>query len=328
MDLLVVTFEAPEEQRAAITHEAGDSVTPVFLSELDGKARSAALRHATVLLSWNWERELSAEDRELLGSLRLVQFVSAGLDHVPFEEIPPDAAVAGNSGAYADPMAEHALAMALALAKRLPQRHEALRRGEFDQRRMGLRIRDQACAIVGYGGIGKATARLFRALGARILAINTSGRTDDPVEFCGTLDDLDRVLAEADVVVLTLPLTRRTEGLIGAERLALMKPEAIMVNVARGALVDEDALYEHLLRHPDFMAGIDAWWVEPFGSGRFQLTHPFLDLPNVLGSPHNSAIVPGALTEATAAAARNIRRFLRDEPVLGLADRADYARSQ
>jgi phosphoglycerate dehydrogenase-like enzyme len=325
VELLVVTYDAPEEQRAAIAREAGDSVTPVFLSELDGRARTGALRHATVALSWDWDRELSAEDRELTGSLRFVQFLSAGLDHVPFAEIPQGAAVAGNSGAYAEPMAEHALAMALALAKRLPQRHEGLRRGEFDQRRTGLRIRGMACGVLGYGGIGKATARLFRALDARILAINTSGRTDDPVEFCGTLEDIDHVLAESDVLVLTLPLTRQTRALIGAEQLALMKPEAILVNVARGALIDEDALYEHLLRHPDFMAGIDAWWIEPFGSGRFQLTHPFLDLPNVLGSPHNSAIVPGGLTDAAAAAARNVRRFLRGEPVLGLADRDEYA---
>ncbi len=300
-------------------------MTPLFLSELDGRARSGALRHATMALSWNWDRELTAEDRELMGSLRFVQFLSAGLDHVRFDDIPTTVAVAGNSGAYAEPMAEHALAMALALAKRLPQRHEGLRRGEFDQRRASLLVRGLACGIVGYGGIGKATARLFRALGVRILAINSTGRTDDEVEFCGTLDDLDRVLAESDVVVLALPLTRSTRGLIGAERLALMNPEAILVNVARGALVDEDALYEHLLRHPDFMAGIDAWWIEPHGSGRFQLTHPFLDLPNVLGSPHNSAIVAGALTEAAAAAARNVRRFLRGEPVLGLADRDDYA---
>jgi glycerate dehydrogenase len=325
VELLVVTYDAPEEQRAAIAQEAGDSVTPVFLSDLDGRARSGALRHATVLLSWNWDRELPPEDHDLLGSLRFVQFLSAGLDHVPFAEIPPGVEVAGNSGAYAEPMAEHALAMALALAKRLPQRNEALRKGEFDQRRTGLRVRGLACGIVGYGGIGRATARLFEGLGARILAINSTGRTDDPVEFCGTLEDLDEVLAASDVVILTLPLTRETRRLIGAERLALMKPEAILVNVARGALVDEDALYEHLLRHPDFMAGIDAWWIEPFGSGRFQLTHPFLDLPNVLGSPHNSAIVPGALTDAAAAAARNVRRFLRGEPVLGLADRDEYA---
>jgi glycerate dehydrogenase len=103
-----------------------------------------------------------------------------------------------------------------------------------------------------------------------------------------------------------------------------MKATAVLVNVARGAIVDEDALYEHLRTHPEFSAGIDAWWSEPFGSGQFRVDHPFFELPNVLGSPHNSGVLPGVTEEATRRAAANVLRFLRGEPVTGLVRAEDY----
>jgi phosphoglycerate dehydrogenase-like enzyme len=125
--------------------------------------------------------------------------------------------------------------------------------------------------------------------------------------------------------VVSLPLTTATRGLIGAAELAAMKPDAILVNVARGAIVDEDALFGHLQAHPDFTAGIDAWWDEP-GYGRpFRPRLPFLSLPNVLGSPHNSGLVPGMVSESMAAAAKNVAAFLAGQPVHGIQDPADYA---
>ena len=97
----------------------------------------------------------------------------------------------------------------------------------------------------------------------RIYAINTSGKSSESVEFIGTLDDVEQVLRKSDVVVITLPLNRATRGLIGKKELAWMKPDAILVNVARGALLDEEALYTHLKSHPTFLAGVDTWWEEP-----------------------------------------------------------------
>jgi phosphoglycerate dehydrogenase-like enzyme len=94
--------------------------------------------------------------------------------------------------------------------------------------------------------------------------------------------------------------------------------------VARAAIIDEDALYEHLERTPPFSAGIDAWWQEPRGQGAFATRRPFLELPNVIGSPHNSAMVAGSLTESAARAADNVARHLRGEPVRNLVDRSDY----
>jgi len=104
-----------------------------------------------------------------------------------------------------------------------------------------------------------------------------------------------------------------------------MKPDAILVNVARGAILDEEALYTHLKSHPGFMAGIDAWWTEPFLHGAFRMEYPFLELPNVIGSPHNSAVVSNVLLNATRQAAENVKHFLKGEKVLGIARREELA---
>jgi glycerate dehydrogenase len=319
---VVVTFSPPTDMRDAIEELLGDVI---YLAELPGDQRAAALSSADAVLAWNLGRELrDADEFNLLAGPGFVQLLSAGADHVPFDRVPETVTVASNPGAYADPMAEHVLAMALALAKRLLQNHLAMQRGEFDQTTLNRAIRGSVVGILGFGGIGQACARLFAALGARIHAINRSGTTDRPVEFIGPLSDLDRVLAAADVLVVSLPLTRETRGLIGTRELELMKSEAILVNVARAAILDEEELYEHLRRNPAFSAGIDAWWHEPLTAGSFTTRTPLLELPNVLGSPHNSGMTPGTLATAARDAAENLVRHLRGEPVRGLVDPADY----
>ncbi len=324
-DRLVVVSYPADEDYARINAEVLQADAEVaFLRQIPESDQLALLARAEALIGWNLRRELPAGALEQAPGLRFVQLLSAGADSVDFSAIPERLTLAGNVGAYAKPMAEHVMAMTLALAKRLPQRHAALARGEFNQSDPVLTLDGAVCAILGFGGIGTATAALMRAFGARIHAVNTSGRTSEPVEYIGTLDDLDEVLATADVLVVSLPLTHRTSGLIGARQLALMKPAAILVNVARGAIIDEQALYQHLLVSPEFGAGIDAWWHEPRSGSGFRTDFPFFDLPNVLGSPHNSGIVPGVLLSAAARAAENVRRYLHGGPVTGVMRRADY----
>ena len=294
-----------------------------YLSEAEGR-RGEELASADAVLAWMLGAELRPDELRQLGLGCLIQLMSAGVDRVPFDQIPEGVAVASNAGAYAEPMAEHVLALALALAKRLPQEHASLARGVFDQETPNRSIRGSLVGILGFGGIGQASARLFQALGAHVHAINRSGRTEALVDQIGTMEDLDALLREADILVVSLPLTRATDGLIGRRELSLMKPDAILVNVARAAIIDEDALYEHLESNPSFSAGIDAWWQEPRGQGAFATRRPFLELPNVIGSPHNSAMIAGSLTESAALAADNVARHLRGEPVRNLVDRSDY----
>jgi glycerate dehydrogenase len=314
MPTLAVTFEPGRASRALIRDLLAGAATPVWLTGLDDQARAAALSAATAILAYDTGKELRPGEPALIGNARLVQFMTAGVDHIPLSQLPPHVPITNNGGAYADAMAEHALAMTLAAAKRLLIEHNALIAGAFNQFVRNRTLRGKTCGILGFGGIGAATARLMRGLDMRVHAINRSGRTGEAVDWIGTPDDLATMLPAADVLVIAAPLTRRTIGIIGAAELALMKPDAILVNLARGELVDEAALFAHLQAHKNFFACIDAWWVEPVRHGTFRMDHPFLTLPNVIGSPHNSASVPGNVDAALRHALANINRVLAGEP--------------
>src|SRR5947208_4787590 len=321
---IVVTYNATPEQQALLLELLRCVASLTFLTELASIQREQALEEATILLSWNFPREIQPQDYSRLRRVLIIQLLSAGADHIPFAGLPPRIIVASNPGAYAAPMAEHVLAMTLALAKHLLVQQQKLKEGEFDQFTPNRLLSGMTAGILGFGGIGRATVRLMRAFGMRISAINTSGTSAEPTDFLGTLHDLEHVLRESDVVVISLPLTKATKGLIGKDELAWMKPAAILVNVARGAIIDEEALYTHVKSHPTFLVGIDAWWTEPFLHGTFRMEYPFLDLPNVLGSPHNSAVVPHVLVDAARQAAEDVKRFLKGEKVTGIARREDY----
>ena len=267
---LAIPFKADAARRALIAEALAGAGTVVYLQDLAESDRRAALRNATAVFAQNMT-DLPDDAGDLLGeNCRLLQFHSAGVDYLPLRQLPDDLPIAGNGGAFAEPMAEHAVAMALAAAKRLFIEHEKLKTGEFNQF-----VRNKMLA--------------------------------------GTPDRLDELLAASDVLVLSLPLTQTTERLLTADKLALMKPDAILVNLARGEIIDEAALYAHLLANPAFTACIDAWWVEPVRHGRFAMGHPFLDLPNVIGSPHNSAAGGSGRGVAVRRAVENCARAMRGE---------------
>ncbi len=320
---ILVSYD-PGEHRKLYSRILPKDADLKFLPDIPESDRKRVLRSAEVLVVWNPARELAPEEFDLLENVRLIQLVTAGADHLRFREMPKQALIASNPGAYAAPMAEHILAMTLALAKRLCANNAKLRKGEFDQKTKNRRLRGAAFGVLGFGGIGRAAAGLMRSLDMKILAVNTSGRTTETVDFVGTLDDLDYLLKNCDVLLVSIPLTLRTKGLIGSRELALMKPDAIIINVARGSIIDEKALYDHLVRNAEFSAGVDTWWVEPQTSGEFRIDCPFFDLPNFLGSPHNSAIVPGVMTEAVGMAAENVAAFLREKNIRGVIRKEDY----
>lgn len=254
-----------------------------------------------------------------MDNIRYMQLLSAGYDHLRLEDFPENLQIAANQGAYAEPMAEHVMAMLLALSKRLYVYHNDLAKGVFSQIKSETKfLKGSVAGIIGFGAIGKATAKLLRPFGVKLMAINSSGKTNEEVDFIGTLKDLDYVLQNVDSLILSIALNEETEGLLNKEKLELMKEDAVLVNVARGAIIDEGALYEHLKTHPNFYAGIDAWWVEPFKDQKFELHYPFFELPNLLGSPHNSAMVRDALLIGTEHAVQKILKYIHGEKVPGL----------
>lgn len=317
----VVLCTLGPDLRPLLQAKLGELAQLRFLDELDAAERPAALATADVLFCLRPQLEIGA-DWPSKPAWRFVQFMSAGVDHIDLSRFPPDSQLACNAGGFSEPMAEHVLAMALALSKKLLYNHHRMQQGVFDQLSDTGTLRGKTAAILGFGGIGQATADLLRLLVMRIHAVNRSGRSDYPAEFVGRLDQLETVLRAADVVVICLPLTPGTVGLIGARELGWLKPDAMLINVARGEIVDQRALYDWLVAHPQASAGIDAWWVEPFRHGEFRMDYPFLDLPNVLGSPHNSPRAPGGGQVSAARACENIARYLRGEPPHGLLDPA------
>ena len=313
MKTALVSMQPDDERRRLAAEVLGDLARVEFLADHDAAGRRRVLDEAAVLLSHDVVKELADDELARTGHLALIQCVTAGVDFIAFDRLPREVPVAVNAGAYAEPMAEHALAMILAAAKRLLVEHANLARGEFNQFTRNRMLAGMAAGILGFGGIGIATARILSAVGMRVHAINRRGRSDEPVDWIGTPGELDEMLAASDVLILSLPLTARSERMIGARELALMKDDAILVNLARGEIVDEDALYRHLRANPAFTACIDAWWVEPIRHGEFRMDRPFAELSNVIASPHNSASVSGWQTVAFGRALENCRRALAGE---------------
>ncbi|HPD34125.1 MAG TPA: 2-hydroxyacid dehydrogenase, partial [Candidatus Kapabacteria bacterium] len=291
MKNLIVTYKTTQEEKNFLlkffSEQINDKeITIEFLQDHPEQHRGDLLRNSNIILAWNPKAEGLISQDIKYDNLEFIQLLSAGYDHINLNLLPINVKVAANQGAYAEPMAEHTVAMLLSCAKRLNKYQNLMKQGIFRQlESFTLPIKGRTVGILGFGGIGKATAKLLKPFGAKIIGINTSGKTNEDIDAIYTLDNLDEFLAQIDYLIITIPLNEKTKGLISKRELELMKPNAVLVNVARGAIINEKDLYDHLRANPEFYAAIDAWWVEPFGSGEFRLNYPFLDLPNVVGSP-------------------------------------------
>src|ERR1700688_2067510 len=168
-------------------HEFCKDLTPCTRGHTVFHDRDAeALRITGVLLTFNISKELRSGEAELLAGARLIQFMIGGVDFIPLGELPEGVPEATNGGGYAESMAEHAVAMALAVAKRPILEHENLKRGQFNQFTRNRLLAGGVCGIFGFGGIGAATARLMYGIGMRVYAINRHGRTDVASPWSGT----------------------------------------------------------------------------------------------------------------------------------------------
>ncbi len=266
--------------------------------------------------------------------LRWVQGHFAGVDHLLGHPLLRTVTVTTASGVHAPAMAEYVLMMVLAFAHRLPRMIEHQRRAEWPQQRWTLfvpqELRDATLGIVGYGSIGRETARLARAFGMRVLALkrqvdhvaDDGWRLPDVGDAAGEYldqlfapDQLHAMLAECDYVLIAAPLTPETRGLIGAAEFQAMKREAIIINVARGGVIDEAALSDALRTGLIGGAALDVFEQEPLPAAS-----PLWHLPNVILSPHVSGFTPHYDERAMALFAENLRRYMDGAPLLNVVD--------
>lgn len=287
----------------------------------------AAARGAEVLVGFGLPRELLRAALEPPARLRWIHTGSAGVASALHPElVESDILFTNSAGVHGPPIAEMVIAMILHFARGLHHafRLQAQRRWDASPWHAPGHIREIAGAtlgIVGLGGLGGEVAMRARALGMHVLATRRSDRPGpEGVEILRGGDALDRLLEQSDYVALTVPATPETRGMIGAPQLARMRPHAVLVNVARGDLVDEDALASALSDGRIGGAALDVTTMEPLSPDS-----PLWALPNVLITPHVSPTTDRFWERQAALIIENVGRYLRGEPLSNLVDkRAGY----
>jgi len=247
-------------------------------------------------------------------NLRFVQCMYAGagqqlraarLDHEELERV----AFASGSGVHATPLAEWSIFGILALTKDLPRLLRDKRERRWDHYPTG-ELRGKTVLVLGLGEIGREVARLAGAFGMRVTAIKRRADAN-----AAGAEQLDELAAEADAVVVTLPLTDETRGMVSRETIARMRDGAILVNVGRGAVVDEQALIEALRSGKLAGAALDVFAEEPLPEGS-----PLWELDNVILSPHTAALSVHENERLVELFAENLRRYLSGGELLSRID--------
>jgi len=254
-----------------------------------------------------------------LGAVRWIHSISAGVDHLLFPElVSSDVVLTNGRGAYKRSLAEFVIAGALHFAKDFP-RLERQRRDRLWGVYEMEELHGRTLGIVGYGEIGRATAGLARAFGMRVLALRRHAARsagDALLDRVVPRERLGELMGESDYVVVAAALTPETRGLVDRAALAAMKPTGVLINVGRGAIVDEPALVETLRERRIRGAVLDVFADEPLPAD-----HPLYALDNVVLSPHTADRVTGWLENAVEVFLANVERYRGGAPLLNVVDK-------
>lgn len=237
---------------------------------------------------------LSAVVAENAPKLKLLQKTGAGVDDMPFDALKEHMYMANTSGSNPVPLAEGAISLVWALAKRIVPRHLTFQGGRESTR--GVLLMGKTAGILGMGAIGSEVATRLKAMGMRVMGLrrerNDEIRDELGIDWLGGVDELDHLMKESDFLVVTVPLTPDTEGMVGEHQLSLMKDGSYVVSVARAAIIQEKPLYEALKSGKLAGAGIDVWWQPHFWDplwnvdGNPASKYPFWELDNVICIAH------------------------------------------
>jgi phosphoglycerate dehydrogenase-like enzyme len=285
------------------------------LAIADEKGLKAAA-DSEVALSGNNPRRV----RKLLDAtpkLRWYHTVSAGVDNMPLPELAKRGIVlTNNSGSYDIQIAEHLLAFVFAASRQLHRYRDSQRANEWKEAEH-QELRDATIVVFGMGSIGGEIARLAAALGMRVIGVRrTAGSPGPGIDRVVPADRLAEVVGEADYLAIAAPLTAETRGAISREVISRMKPTAWIMNIARGAIVDEPAMIEALQAKRIAGAALDVFETEPLTPDS-----PLWSLENVIVTPHSSGSGPRVRERTLALFAENLRRYKAGEPLL---NRVDY----
>jgi len=277
------------------------------------------IRDAEIFFGWS----LRGEQVRVAKKLRWIHSTAAAVHQLMSPELRVSDIVVSNARSVHGPVvAEHAVALMFALAKRLPaatryqQQHLWAQEPISCQNPHPTELAGSTLGLVGYGAIGSEVARSATALGMRVLVVRLHPQRESTAAQIFGPDGVDEVVAQSDFLVLAAPVTEQTQHVINAERLARMKPEAYVINVARGSLIDEAALAEALRSHRIGGAALDVFDKEPLAA-----ESPLWDLDNLLITPHTAATSDKMWERHYALIKENLRRYLAGEPLLGLVDK-------
>jgi phosphoglycerate dehydrogenase-like enzyme len=291
---------------------------------IDRARLAAAAAAADIIVSNHWRADYPPAPK-----VRLVQSVATGVDLIDLASLPAGTVIC-NAFGHETAIAEYIVMAMLALHHRFFEIAGEFRAGGswasswVESGAPHGEVRGSTLGVVGYGRVGREVARRAAPFGCRILAANRSPREpEDGVERVFPLAELDRMLPECDTVALCTALGPETTGLIDARRLTLMKPGAFLINISRGQVIDEDALYAALRDRGIGGAALDVWWQYPSPAEpqRRGSRHPFHELPNVIVTPHNSGWTAGMVRRRWDEVAENLGRFVRSEKLINFVAR-------
>jgi len=282
-----------------------------FASALSPERQQALLASCDVLVC----ARLTPEQARGCGA-RYVHITGIGADRVAVAHLPAGTIVS-RTGHHERSIAEHVVMVSMVHQRRLLETNRELQAGIWrtvataPQTPMNPTFSGLTFGFVGLGGIGERALALCNALGARSVAVRRSpgGALPAGLEWAKTMDALPELLSASDVVVLGVPLTAETTGLIGASQLRQMRPGALLVNVSRGPVVDQDALFEALVNQSIGGAALDVWWDAPSGVVAPEAVRRFAQLPNVIATPHNSGHTLDTFGSRVGEIAQNITAF-------------------
>ena len=302
----------------ALLQHFGDGVALNVTDLGDSDATHAQFASADVLITIGFDKSLPPTPH-----LKLIHLPSSGLDEIDFSVVPDGCRVC-NAFEHAIGISEYVLAAMLHWIIDLPGRNQRFKAGDWaDTPRLGAPFRRELAAqtigCIGYGTIGQAIVTRASAFGARILAVTRNPRPlQPPPAWLGSFAELDTLLQQSDFVVIACPLDDTTRGLIGAEQFSRMLPHAVLINVARGPIVDQDALFKTLRDHRIGGAVLDTWYRYPTpDTPTIQpAAHPFHELDNVLMTPHCSGWTDGLIPRRFATIIDNIERLRAGQPLI------------